>query len=98
MLYLQSQGNHSLQVYRSEFQNLIVVLGWTLLVQGQDVVTSGVSLSQTVPLESMFSMLVFVPMGCAIIQYVLWSQFTLKGSYLEGVKRVRSERESSEVV
>lgn len=67
-------------------------------MQGHEVVTSEVSLSQTVPLESMFSMLVFVPMGCAIIQYVLWSQFTLKGSYLDGVKRIRSERESSEEV
>ena len=38
------------------------------------------------PQTLLFSMLYLVPLLCGIFQYAAWSRYTLRGSYLSGVK------------
>ena len=50
------------------------------------------SMTSTEQLEyrnGVFSLLVYIPIMCAIVQLLAWSRFTLKGRRLEWVKAVR---------
>jgi Na+/melibiose symporter-like transporter len=78
-------------------QSLAPMFGWALLRK----VGYG-SVKPTVELRGegigrmrsgMFEMLVVLPAACAVIQLVLWSQFTLRDSYLQKVKEQRRKVE-----
>ena len=43
--------------------------------------------------DVMFLMLVMVPFGCAIVQLLLWSRFSLRGAYLKYIKMNRIKEE-----
>ncbi len=80
------------------------------MVSGHDVFESGNSMgsikldtgsldvtSQRAYRDGVFQILVFIPVTCAVLQLIVWSQYTLRGSRLQWIKNVRAGAQYSRV-
>jgi hypothetical protein len=66
-------------------QSVGPMLGWSVFSLGQD------------SHSHLFLLLSLVPVACGTMQLLLWSQYTLKGSYLKHVKDHRTKGPSWDV-
>ena len=57
--------------------------------------TSWSGIAQLDMQSACFTLLVAVPLVCGLLQYLLWTQFTLHGVRLSNVKRYRMMHDSS---
>lgn len=69
-------------------QTIAPVVGWSVLSYNNFRGSSAIIEQNTV----IFTMLCLVPIGCAIVQYICWYKFSLKGSYLNHIKNTLKEK------
>lgn len=70
-------------------QSIAPVVGWSVLSYHNFRGESSAELNGI-----MFTMLCLVPVCCAIIQYLLWRQYSLKGAYLRQIKNAINKHDT----